>query len=339
MVWSLAIVKYFRLFCTKCYIKRDNDTGKFDARSDEGMFLGYSLKIKSYRCYNLRTKTIVESTNVRFDEKFRIQKRVVDYNSDDDNVVIKPRNDEVFFETNNDLQNEGELRQEQRSEPSKELRVEIMTPTSGKNMKKNHPPEQIIGSIDKVVMTRSRINEELCLISQVEPKNVYEACKDDYWKQAMKEELDQIVKNVIWELVPRPAEKNVIGTKWVFKNKMNEQGEVLRNKARLVCKSYSQQEGIDYDETYAHVPRIEAVRLFLAYATHKKFKVYQMDVRSEFLNGELEEEVYTEKPEGCPLIDDEDIVCKLKKALYGLKKAPRTWYAMLDKHLTKLGFG
>ena len=89
----------------------------------------------------------------------------------------------------------------------------------------------------------------MCLISQVQPKNLDETCKDDYWKQAMKEELDQIVKNETWELVPRLVDKDVIGTKWEFKNKMNEQGEVVRNKARLVCKGYSQQEGIDYDET------------------------------------------------------------------------------------------
>ena len=215
----------------------------------------------------------MESANVRVDEKFRIQERIVDYNSDDD-VVTKPRNDEAFLETNNDLQNEGELRQEQSLEPLAELRVEITTPTSSKNMTKNHTPEQIIKSRYKVVMTRSRINEELCLISQVEPKNVDEACKDDYWKQAMKEELDQIVKNKAWELVPRLVDKNVIGTKWVFRDKMNEQGEVVRNKEILVCKGYSQQEGIDYDETYAPVARIKVARLFLAYAAHKKFKVY-----------------------------------------------------------------
>ena len=101
------LIKYFIIFGSKCYIKRDDDIGKFDARSDEGMFLGYSLKIKAYRCYNLRTKTIIESANVRVDEKFRVQERIVDHNSDDENVVTKPRNDEVFFETNNDLQNEG----------------------------------------------------------------------------------------------------------------------------------------------------------------------------------------------------------------------------------------
>ena len=95
-------VKYFKIFESKCYIKRDDDIGKFDARSDEGVFLGYSLKIKSYRCYNLRTLTIMKSVNVRINEKFRIQEIIVDYNLDDD-VVTKPRNDETFLETNNDL--------------------------------------------------------------------------------------------------------------------------------------------------------------------------------------------------------------------------------------------
>ena len=101
----------------------------------------------------------------------------------------------------------------------------------------------------------------------------------------MKEELDQIIKNETWELVPRLANKNVIGTKWIFRDKMNEQEEVVRNKARLVCKGYSWQEGIDYEETFSPMARIEAVRLFLAYATPKKFKVYQMNVKSAFLNG------------------------------------------------------
>ena len=103
----------------------------------------------------------------------------------------------------------------------------------------------------------------------------------------MKEEFDQIVKNETWELVPRSIDKNVIGTKWVFKKTINEQGKVVRNKSRLVCKGYSQLEGIDYDKTYAPLARIEALRLFLAYGTCKKFKVYQMDVKSTLLNGEL----------------------------------------------------
>ena len=118
------------------------------------------------------------------------------------------------------------------------------------------------------------------------------------------------MKNETWELVPRLADKNVMGTKWVFRNKMNEKGEVVRKKARLVCKGYSQQEGIDYDETYALVKKIEVVRLFLAYAAHKIFELNQMDVKSTFFNGELEEELYIEKREKYSLIDNKDIVCR-----------------------------
>jgi hypothetical protein len=113
----------------------------------------------------------------------------------------------------------------------------------------------------------------------------------------MNEELYQIEKNQTWELVPRQKNKNVIGTKWVYKTKMNENGQVIRNKARLVCKGYAQVEGVDYEETFAHMARLEAIRMFLAFSSYIKFKVYQMDVKSAFLNGNLKEEFYIEKPE------------------------------------------
>jgi hypothetical protein len=154
----------------------------------------------------------------------------------------------------------------------------------------------------------------------------------------MNEELDQIEKNKTWDLVPRPNNKNVIGTKWVYKNKLNEDGQIVRNKARLVCKGYAQVEGVDFEETFSLVARIEAIRMFLDFACYRKFKVYQMDVKSTFLNGDLEEEVYVEKPEGFQLIDKNDYVCRLKKALYGLKQAPRAWYYRLDKYLHQQGF-
>jgi hypothetical protein len=137
----------------------------------------------------------------------------------------------------------------------------------------------------------------------------------------MDEELDQIEKNDTWELVPRPNDKNVINTKWVYKNKLNEDEHVTRNKARLVCKGYAQVERIDFEETFALVAKIESIGLLLAYACSKNIKVYQMDVKSIFLNGELEKEVYIEQPEGFQLSENVDYVCKLKKTLYGLNKA------------------
>ena len=126
----------------------------------------------------------------------------------------------------------------------------------------------------------------------MEPNNFEEASEDEYWVKVMNEELDHIEKNNTWELVPRPADKNVISSKWVFKNKMNEQGQIVRNKSRLVCKGYAQVEEQYFDENFAPIARLEAIRMFLSYATHNYFKVYQMDVKSAFLNGDLEEEVY-----------------------------------------------
>ena len=114
----------------------------------------------------------------------------------------------------------------------------------------------------------------------------------------MEEELSQIKKNETWELVPRPKDKNVIGTKWVFRNKLNEYGQVTKNKAKLVCKGYAQVEGIDFEETFSPMARMEAIKMTLAYACSKRIQEYQLDVKSTFLNGELEEEVYIKKPEG-----------------------------------------
>ena len=210
-------------------------------------------------------------------------------------------------------------------------------------IRKNHPESQIIGDESKGVQTRRKILQEseqshIALLSTIEPQCFNEASKDKDWVAAMNEELDQIEKNSTWELVPRPSDKNVIGSKWVYKNKLNEQGQIVRNKARLVCKGYAQIEGQDFDETFAPVARMEAIRMFLAYACYKRFRVYQMDVKSAFLNGNLEEEVYVEQPEGFSLTDKSDYVCKLKKALYGLKQAPRAWYARLDKYLQDKGF-
>ena len=154
----------------------------------------------------------------------------------------------------------------------------------------------------------------------------------------MQEELNQFKRQKVWKLVPRPKNKSIIGTKWVFINKLDGDGIVTRNKARLIAKGYSQEEGIDYDETYAPVARLEAIRMFLAFTAHSNFKVYQMDVKSAFLNGELEEEVYAEQPPGFEDSEFSDFVYFLFKALYGLKQASRTWYDTLSEFLLENGF-
>nr|GFB66254.1 retrovirus-related Pol polyprotein from transposon TNT 1-94 [Tanacetum cinerariifolium] len=144
---------------------------------------------------------------------------------------------------------------------------------------KDHPLHKIIGDLKSSVRTRGSI----------EHANVAEAWRDADWVSAMQEELDQFARLKVWRLVPRPEGKSVIKTKWIFKHKKDESSLVIRNKARLVAVGYSQQEGIDYDEIFSPVARIEAIPLFLAYAAHKDFSVFQIDVKTVFLNGILKE--------------------------------------------------
>ncbi|GKC31822.1 retrovirus-related pol polyprotein from transposon TNT 1-94 [Tanacetum coccineum] len=150
---------------------------------------------------------------------------------------------------------------------------------------------------------------------------------------------DHPIDNVIvWILVDLPNGKKAIGTKWVFRNKKDERGIVIRNKARLVAHGHRQEEGIDYEEVFAPVARIEAIRLFLAYASFMDFLVYQMDVKSAFLYGTIKEEVYVTQPPGFKDPDHPDKVYKVVNALYGLHQAPRAWYETLANYLLRNGF-
>ncbi|GJW57251.1 retrovirus-related pol polyprotein from transposon TNT 1-94 [Tanacetum coccineum] len=169
----------------------------------------------------------------------------------------------------------------------------------------------------------------------IEPKNINEALKVKSWVIAMQEELNQFVSNDVWELVPNPMDITIIGTKWVFRNKLDKNGVVSRNKARLVAQGYNQQEGIYYDETYATVARLESIRILLAYACVLDFKLFQMDVKSAFLNGFINEEVYVAQPLGFIDFAKSNHVYRLKKALYGLKQAPKAWYDRLKAFLIK----
>ena len=151
------------------------------------------------------------------------------------------------------------------------------------------------------MVTRKRyINHAkyIYFVSLCEPKNVKETLLDEFWIKAMHEELEQFSRNNVWNLVPRPEKTNVSGTKWIFKNKSDEFGNVIRNKARLVTQGYTQVEGIEFDKTFALVTRLESNRLLLAFACHAGFKLFQMDVENTFLNGILHEEAFVEQPKG-----------------------------------------
>ncbi|GJV28184.1 putative ribonuclease H-like domain-containing protein [Tanacetum coccineum] len=225
-----------------------------------------------------------------------------------------------------------------------------------------HPQSQILGDLTSPVQTRGTLKKSkfgasafvsyvhdqqrnnhtdylhclfACFLSQLEPSSVAQALNDPAWIEAMQEEMQQFVNQEVWQLVPLPDGKIAIGTKWILKNKRDARGIVVRNKARLVAQGHRQEEGIDYDEVFAPVARIEAIRLFLAFASYMRFMVYQMDVKSAFLYGEIEEEVYVTQPKGFEDPYFPKHVYRVVKALYGLHQALRAWYARLSTFLLK----
>ncbi|KAJ6992892.1 Retrovirus-related Pol polyprotein from transposon TNT 1-94 [Populus alba x Populus x berolinensis] len=171
-----------------------------------------------------------------------------------------------------------------------------------------------------------------------DPVSYDEAVKDIKWRQAMDAEIQAIEKNNTWELVELPKGMKKIGVKWVFKTKLNERGEVDKYKARLVVKGYEQRQGIDYSEVFSPVARWDTIRMILSLAALRSWEVFQLDVKSAFLHGELKEVVHIEQPEGYIRKGEEQKAYRLRKALYGLKQAPRAWYSRIEDYFNGEGF-
>jgi hypothetical protein len=193
--------------------------------------------------------------------------------------------------------------------------------------------ENVVGSVCKGVSIwrqLSNFSSHHAFVSCVEPKKVYEVLEDPDWLIAMHDELNNFKCNIVWTLVERPKDcHNVIGTKWIFNNKQDANGIVIRNKARLVAQGFSQVEGIDFDETFTPVAHLESIRILIAYASHHNFKLQQMDVKSAFLNGPINELVFVKQPPGFENPKFPNHIYKLDKTLYGLKQAPCGWYEHL----------
>ncbi|CAM8975528.1 unnamed protein product [Rhodiola kirilowii] len=309
-------------------------------------FLGYSTNSQAYRVFNKRTGTVMESVNVKVEDEV-FEKAVLD----DDNCEGGAVRDTPSLPQSAGDDGPGGVQAEDNhtsdsssddaKDPSTQEDIADLQPS--RQVAKNHPISEVIGEPSEGMKTRGKeINyRELaacsCFLSMIEPKNVKEALFDEYWNLAMQEELEEFTRNDVWDLVSQPDNVNVIGMKWIFKNKSDATGNNTRNKARLVAQGYTQIQGIDFDETLAPVARLKAIRLFLALACPLKFCLFQMDVKSAFLNGFLNEEVYVAQPKGFEDPHHPTHVYQLKKALYGLTQAPGAWYERLTVFLVRGG--
>ena len=170
------------------------------------------------------------------------------------------------------------------------------------------------------------------------PNSIHEALAIPRWKDAVLEEMNALKKNQTWDLVSLPKDKHPVGCRWVFTIKFNSDGSIERYKARLVARGFTQTYGIDYQETFAPVAKLNTIRVLLSLASNLDWPLYQLDVKNAFLNGDLEEEVYMEIPPGFNNEHDAGKVCKLKKALYGLKQSPRAWFDRFNRFVKSLGY-
>nr|GEY26838.1 hypothetical protein [Tanacetum cinerariifolium] len=346
-------------------------------KGDACIFVGYSTQSRAYRVFNKRTRVIVENIHVNFDELPQIasdhvssdpdpecQRMALEHDSlspglqcqenvtQADRIVTTSNELDLLFSpmfnellngsslvvskssavTTADALNQQMIAENAQVENDEFVNI-FCTPvqdrgeTSSRHVDssnmhtfyqhhpfehrwtKDYPLEQVIGNPSQSVRTRRQLESdgEICMFP-------------------------------LTELIDRPLCKNVINMKWLWKNKRDEENTVIQNKSRLVAKGYAQKEGVDFEKSFAPVARLEAVRLFIAYATHKSFTVYQMDVKIMFLYGPLKEEVYVNQPDGFVDPYHPDKVYRLKKALYGLKQAPRVWYDKLSNFLVSKGF-
>ncbi|GJU42671.1 retrovirus-related pol polyprotein from transposon TNT 1-94 [Tanacetum coccineum] len=299
-------LSFLYVFGSLCYLTNDSeDLGKLNAKADIGIFVGYAPAKKASSIYNRRTRKIMETIH---------------------DVEESPKtphfNDDPLHETlHEDLSSQGSSSNVWPSYTSFEI--------LGK-WTKNYPIANVIGDPSSLVFTRKQLQTDdmWCyfdtFLTSVEPKTYKEAMLEPSWIDAMQEEIHEFERLQVWEFVPCPNLVMLIKLKWIFKVKKDECGGVLKNKARLVAKGYRQEEGINFEESFAPVSRIEAICIFIANAATKNMTIYQMDVKTAFLNGELCELVCVSQPEGFVDPDKSNHMYRLKKALYALKQAPRT---------------
>ena len=308
-------VSTLRIFgCTAYSHMPKDERQKLDSTARKCVFLGYGSETKCYRLYDPDRDRVILSRDVRFNEREKPEQE------EDKQVEVECSEEPKAGE-------ESPIHGDNEPEPDIDTTPDL-PPRRSERERRN--PDWYGGRVAAVAT--DQLNE---------PSNLKEAMSSSErskWQEAMKKEINSLQANEVWDLVKLPPGRKVVGSKWVFKRKLGPDGLVERHKARLVAQGFSQKFGWDYEETFSPVVRGESVRRVIALAVHQELKLHQMDVTTAFLNGELQEEVYMQQPEGFVTAGQEQLVCKLKRSIYGLKQSPRCWNYVLDKQLKEMGF-
>ena len=328
-------VKHLKVFGCEAYAHVPSDErSKLASKSRKCVFLGYSNVTKGYRLYDLESRKIFHSRNVLFREKFGSQVKSVEEEQDsselESRVFAREEEPGETIEEPEETIAEPEETIEEAEGTVDDPGNSVSTNELRRSTRQTKPPERL-----GEWLYNCSTNEE-----SNDPRTVKEALASpdaEKWKQAMNLEMEAMQSNNVWSLVKQPADQKVVGSKWIFKRKLDSDGSVCSYKARLVAKGFQQQEGINYDETFSPVVRFESVRTILALAATHELHVHQMDVSTAFLNGELDEDVFMTQPEGFSNTNS-NLVCKLNKSIYGLKQAPKCWNNSIDTFLKDMNF-
>ncbi|KAG7557329.1 Zinc finger CCHC-type superfamily [Arabidopsis suecica] len=357
-------IEHLRVFGCLGYAKNDSaHLKKLDDRSRALVHLGTEPGTKAYRLMDPTSRKIVVSRDVVFIEdegwKWSHKERESVENYETFKVSIgefgnnglrEEQNSEREDNTTAEITNEqeSEISEEQNDENSADETEEVENQDQNQgDLQQNLPPPVLRASqrqvtrpkyLNDYVLLAEIESEKLLMIINEEPWDYQEAKESAEWREACKDEISSITKNNTWNLVELPAGVKPIGLKWVFKIKRNSDGSINKYKARLVAKGYVQKHGIDFDEVFAPVARIETIRFIVAIAASNGWEVHHLDVKTAFLHGELKEVVFVSQPEGFVVKGSENKVYRLNKALYGLRQAPRAWNIKLNKILKELGF-
>ncbi|GKC65184.1 retrovirus-related pol polyprotein from transposon TNT 1-94 [Tanacetum coccineum] len=344
---KLPNLSFFHVFGALCYPTNDSkNLGKLQPKADIGIFIGYAPTKKAFRIYNLRTRRIIKTIHVDFDELIAVASERISlgpalHEMTPATIIVAPEPD-----ASTSSPSLTTVDQDAPSLNNSQTTPETQSLVIPNNIEEeNHDLDVVHINNDPffgILILES--DYEASSSSDVIPIVVYTAAPNSEhtykdaltqacWIEAMQEELNEFERLEVWELVPRPDKVMVITLKWIYKVKLDEMGGILKNKARLVARGYRQEKGIDFEESFALVARLDVIRIFLAYAAHMNIIVYQMHVRTTFLNDILREEVYVSQPDGFVDQDNPNHMYKLKKALYGLKQAPHAWYDLLSKFL------
>ena len=325
-------VSNLKVFGSVCFVHTpDHLRKKLDPKCRKAIFVGYPLESKGYKVYEVDAKRFTRCRDVLFHEnKFHTFEGVT--------------NSTLFYK---DSMIDDTLPDDVKHEPSTATESSEDVPSVGATYEDTFMQQVRSLGPTRQRKTPERYHPEECFISESltaeneEPQSMKEALdgkNSGKWKEAFDAEYSSLINNETWELVPPPLDANIVGSKWVLKVKRDANGNINQYKARLVAQGYSQEKGVDYDEVFSPVARNKSVRSLLALANAHDLEIHQMDVKTAFLNGSLDCEIYMSQPEGFVDPDRPNHVCKLKKSIYGLKQSARCWNTTLDEYLKSVGY-